>query len=249
MAVLTDLQKKLIDMEMSQQNMSTTMDDLMTRVSRLAQENTSLQKKLIKMETHLDEYERKIDYLEVKADIPNQANNSKNIIVCGLPTENTDIGELFIKITEKIGDKISNDDIISIEKIKHRKVVTNALKNAFILKLKSPELKQSILTNFRRKKSLHLDEIDTSFSNSRIIMLHHLTKFQSKIYKETKNFKNQFNFRFLWCTQNKIFLRYSPDSEVHHIQSLHDLARLERYLSSAEEPMQPDHPQVVSTDR
>ena len=77
------------------------------------------------------------------------------------------------------------------------------------------------------------DEFDNNLGKNRIRLLHHLTKHQSKIYNEAKKFKIKYNYRFLWCTNNKILLRKLPDSDVYHIQSFYDLARLQQELERA----------------
>lgn len=235
MVVLTTVQNKLSDLESSQQYISSIFDELNNRVSILVKENVAMKKKLIQFEQYMEEHENKISWLEANADIPYQNQVARNIVVCGLPSEVTDINELFINIIDKLSQKISRDDIINIEKMKHNNDGSTTLKNAYIITLKTQELKQTILTNFRRKKSLFMDEVDTKFNKTRIVMLHHFTKYQSKLYNETKKFKAHSNFRFLWCTNNKILLRKLPDSNVHHIRSSYDLIRLQRNLESAEE--------------
>jgi uncharacterized UPF0160 family protein len=231
MAALTKVQKQLTDLDSAQQFMNDTMEELHATVSSLTKENYTINKKINKMETKINEYEQRISWLEANADIPNQQIIARNIVVCGLPSEHDDISGLFVNLTGKIGVKLSCEDIVSIEKMKHTNPVSNALKNAFIVTVKTTDMKNIILTNFRKKKSLFLDEIDVNFGKSRIILLHHFTKFQTNLYKEAKQFKAKFNFRFLWCSNNKILLRNLPDSEVNHIRSSCQLSRLHRLLS------------------
>lgn len=235
MAALNSLREKFSVMENSLQYMSGTIDELKNQVSLLTKENSTIKKKMIDMERDHDEYVHKISWLEANADVNNQLNIANNIIMCGLPVEIADTNNIFISIAGKLGVDISINDINSIVKLNHKNAnTTNSFKNAFIIKLNTIELKNTILNNFRKKKSLFLDEIDVSYGKVRIILLHQFTQFQSKLYNEAKQFKTKHNYRFLWCINNRILLRSQPEAIVHHIRTFGDLARLQKCLPTVD---------------
>ena len=234
MASLSNVQQKLNSLERSQQFISTNVDELNSKVDALTYENRNLKSKLKFMEKQVDGFEKKISFLEEKMDIPNQIQNSRNIIVGGLPSNAIISHEIFVEFVHKIGETISKDDIISIKKMKINNDVKSLLNSSFIVSLNTLELKQRIFNTFRTsKQSIFWDEIDETMGKTRIRLLHHLTKHQGQLYTEAKKFKIKNNYRFLWCANNKILLRKQPGSDVYHIRSLDVLNQLQQRIERA----------------
>ena len=230
MAILKGMQRQLDSLKNSMNFVCKSTDDLKVAISVLTNDAQRSDQRLKFLERKSEEQQVKINTIEAQLDRPLQEQNQSNIVVCGIPPNYNDISSLVINIGNVIGVQILEDDIISVNQMVHRKQTDSVLKNSFIIKLKTVELKNLILSSFRKKKTLHFHELAADFSmalkNQKIFILHHFTKFQSTLYNAAKTIKREHNFHFLWYKNNNIFLRQTAESRIYQISSLNDINRL-----------------------
>lgn len=185
---------------------------------------------------HIQNY--KVHKIEADNDKPNQMVNVSSLAITGLPMKHGDIRGLIINTFQKVNVNIQPDDIVSIDEIHRNKKPASSNNNTakmifhdfFLVKLNNIDLKNNILTQMRKKKSLTTKELDVclpiNHPEQRIFIMHHLTKFQSQLYREAKNIKIKYNYKYLWCKDGNIYLRKSAESDVHRIYSYNDIFRL-----------------------
>lgn len=219
-----------------------SLDTLKQHIEAIEFENTALNTKIKKLEDQIVIQNHKLHDIQANMDKPNQIKNAANIVIRGLPLNHEDHRGLIIDTICKIGVSIQADDILSIEAI-HRTNKTVPTNNDsrtqskaishdfFIVKFKSAVLKNNILTQMTKKKSLFTNELDVilplNHPEQRIFVMQHLTVFQAQLYRDAKNIKIKFNFKFLWCKSGQIYLRKSTDTDVYRISSFNDIFRLQ----------------------
>lgn len=236
-AILKGIQKQLADLKKSTSYLCDTLDHVQATTAALTLENKCLKKQLHQFEMIQAEQDTKINYMEAEMDRPNQILNKNNIIIGGLPHNRDDIESVVMNISIKIGVHINKDDIISVKQMFQNNSTQSLFKNAFIITLKTLELKMKILNSMRTKKTFYTRELDgdvsADISNCRIFILHHFTKFQSRLYNEAKKIKSEGNFQFLWSKDNNIYLRKTTDSKIYHIFSFNDTNRIRKSISTS----------------
>lgn len=231
---LTDIMKQLKKMEYK----LSALEDLKISISTIQSENIALRTKLNKLEQQLAIHNTKLHLMEAENDKPYQMQNISNITISGLPLNHGDIRGMIVNTIGIIEPSIQRDDIVSIDEVHKNnntsstnKLNTKSISHGFfIVKLKSSDMKNNVLTQMRKKKSLYTKELTVSLPQNhpeqRIHIMHHLTRFQSQLYREAKNIKIKYNYKFLWCKSGQIYLRKSTESDIQRIHSLNDIFRL-----------------------
>lgn len=216
------------------------LEALKAMVTSLVSENKELKTRIDKLESQLLNNTTKLHLLEAENDKPNQQQNASSITITGLPINHGDIRGVIINTIKKLGVEINTDDIVSIqgkqksntdlEPGSNNNRSKPVLKSLFIVKLKNVELKNNILAQTKKHKTLSCKDLDVSLPVNhpmqRIFVMHYLTSFQSKLYHEAKNIKLKYNYKFLWCKNGQIYLRNSEGSNAHRIQSFCDIFRV-----------------------
>lgn len=209
-----------------------------TCVASLKFENDEIKSRMCLLEEQLLKQASKLHQLEADVDKPIQQQNISSIVISGLPSNHEDIRSLIICVIKKFGVNLSSDDIVSVEAI-HKKIMSATAnqnnskllqKDFFIVKLNSTQLKNNILTQTRKHKSLSTADLDVPLPINhpvqRIYIMHKLSAFQSRLYREAKNIKTLYKYNYLWCKAGQIYLRKSAESDVHRIYSFNDIFRI-----------------------
>lgn len=224
--ILKNLRQRLESMEKSLQFISSCQDDLKLELRTLNKENISIKEKLHKLEGITYEQEKRINNLEILADIINQEKLKNNIIITGLPSNLENKVSVVEQIAKKLNVEIPANDIDqNISEIKNK---NNKDTSSYVVRCKSHLTKQNLLTK-SKKARIFTDDLNLSNgSNKQVFMMHHLTALQSKLYYEAKLIKIKYNFKYLWISNGKIMLRKEEGSKFFQIVSLQDIQHIHR---------------------
>lgn len=218
------------------------LDKVKDAVHTLQAANDALTSKLKHLEDQFSIHSAKLHQMEADYDKPAQMLNASSITISGLPMEHVDISGMIFNTISKVENSIQPDDILSIEPIRRNVSKTTLNKtnnyvtrhNFFIVKLKSIDLQQKVLTQMRKIKTLYTKDLDIILPQNhrehQIHIMHRLSKFQSQLYHEAKNIKLSSNFKYLWCKAGQIYLKKSADSDVYRIHSMNDIFRIQNII-------------------
>ena len=230
--ILKGIQIQLDSLKNSVNFLCNSLDEIKLTVADLNKDAQHSNQRLELLEKKSEAQAEQINSMEALLDRPTQELNQNNIILCGIPPNSEDIPSIIMNIAN-LGVTITKEDLIYIKQMSHIKQSTSLLNNAFIVKLKTIEIKNLLLSSFRKRKTIFFHELATGFSaalqNQRIFLLHHLTKFQSRLYNAAKIVKNKLNFKYLWCKNNKIYLREKSDSRVYQIDSFNHINQFDNF--------------------
>lgn len=232
---LADIMKQLKKME----GKLFALEKLKSTVQTLQADNEALILKINQLEENYTSQNTKLNLMEADNDKPVQKQNATSITISGLPAKHGDVPAMILHTISKIENSIVSDDIVSIENIhktnQNTQIKSNTntpvLQNIFIVKLKSIELQQTVLSQMRKIKTLHTKDLDIilpqNHPNQQIRIMQRLSKFQAHLYHEAKKIKTKFNYKYLWCKSGQIYLRESTNSDVLRIHSMNDIFRLQ----------------------
>lgn len=147
-----------------------------------------------------------------------QYNLRKNIIIKGVSVENKDPKEIFRKLSNHLKSDFLESEI---------KTITATTKNNFstiYVKFKSVATKQTFLKSRNGRKLTPEDIQESGMKN--IILEDHLTYYNTKLLKETKNLK-KYGFKYVWSSRGKVLAKHDDTSNSIIINSLEHLREVE----------------------
>ncbi|KAK9887004.1 hypothetical protein WA026_019926 [Henosepilachna vigintioctopunctata] len=206
-----------------------TLENIMKKLDNVIDESKFIRKKMESLEKEnrlvtakLEKIEK--EHTQMKEDIENLNKENKrlknNVIIYGLPvtTDSKDEVKKVVKEnTECLDVDIDNEEfecsVIGREGVKQVKV-----------EFKNRELKDATM---RAKKRISLNSRDYGFEKHNDIYINHDMSFETqKLFKEARNFKKSYNYKFAWFSDGKILLRKKEDSPVIHVKSANILENL-----------------------
>lgn len=230
MEILKDLRQRLESMEKSLQFISSFHDDLKNELRTINKDNKSIKDKLYTLDNITTEHDKRINNLEIVADLFNQEKLKNNIIIAGLPSNLVNKFSAVEQIANKLNVEITNNDIE--QNIIELKQKNKQDTSTYVVQCKSQQTKLNLLMK-SRKIRICTDDLKLSNGlNNRIFVMHHLTALQSKLYYEAKKTKNKYNFKYLWISNGKIMLRKEEGSKFFPIISLHDIKHIHSIMEN-----------------
>lgn len=232
-------QKQLIPSEMA------TLDDIMKKLEKLDKldsiektvkeiESTCEDIKIRQNKTELqtDENTSSIEVLQTDVEMLLSEMNKiqyekirNNIIIHGVPI--TD-GEDTKKIALTICNKLLNIHLEPISLSTRRMPIRN-LAPPIVIYFVDPIVKTTILKNWKQLNNTSNINIQQNLNNllqinpiSKISIIEEQTQYAHKLLKETKSTLGH-KFKFIWIKFGNIYIRQKEDSNVHKIQSRHQL--------------------------
>lgn len=143
----------------------------------------------------------KIQNLQTSVEILKQNQLQNNIVISGVPSEicsTTTTNDIVIKIAAKLSVQIVTSHLSSY---------TIANNKFIIAKFFNYHHKQTIINNIRTKKSLMVEEVFDSTSNSQIYVNDHLTQHFNKLYLLARTAKKDGKIAFASSSGGKIRIK------------------------------------------
>ena len=229
--VLKPMKVSIEDLKVSLNFMSQQYDDLMKSVKKLQDdnktlqvENSSLRKQLLAatndlnlQKDALNEYEQysRRDCLEFSG-IPKRA------------TENTN--QIVIDIAEAAGVDIEEDDISVSHRLPPNKR-NNDRPPVIIAKFVRRDTREQLYRARKELRNKTTQDIGFSIHN-KIFIPENLTLKNRELFKKCLQFKKAANYKFIWTSSGKIYLRKDgrPESRATQVTSSKDLDRLSQAM-------------------
>ena len=208
---LTNIEKKLVDIENSQQFQADQYKTFRTQVGNLMRENIELKKeneslafRIIKLEKKDDQRAKTIDDLE-------QYGRREMLEFGGIPRDDKENCEVIVlNIAEKIDIPLKEDDIEACHRISRRPDAP------IIVKFKSRKKKEQFMSKESKTKAKKLRTTDLGYdlqpdpNNPNIgktFINESLSSRLKNLLRLTKIKKQEMNIKFIWTRNGSIFLR------------------------------------------
>lgn len=231
---LQQLSEAVNNIQLSLSFFNKQMEDIKLQNNQILEENRILKEKLKKSEDNSFALEKIVNTLQYEVDLPEQSKRKNNLIFAGFSTKLLNPVDAFLKITEKIHANVSKEDIKNITLIKPNSNKNENIKKNFsyLIELRTEEKKNELFAKKKNHKHLYTADVDLQeCDNGEIFFRHHLTKLQTALYYEARQIKTSFEFKFLWNTNNTIFLRQKEGSKVYRIENFNDIKFIKNRFS------------------
>lgn len=157
--------------------------------------------------------------LSNRMDIHDQNSLANTLEITGIPlSENEDIPNLVLNISEKLNNKLAKEDIIRFhrKRIDSSKNPSAARTPSIILSFKDINKRNNLLSSFRARRGIKLQEIGFK-SDNYFFINESLTNIRKKLFFTAKNFQKANNFKYLWTRNGKIYLKKDDNCGVINI--------------------------------
>lgn len=176
--------------------LSQEFSSLLTRVTTLENENTQLRSNI----SDLESLQQNINDVE-------QRGRLNNLEIFGIAERKTEaLVPLICKIGSVLGVTVTGEDVDYATRIPSR-VKTNGLPKAIIVKFKSIQLRDSLLSAVRKRRGLASTDIGIPGESKPIYINEHLTARNKALLKATRIKCKELGFQNVWTRNAKIYVR------------------------------------------
>lgn len=180
---------------------STLLRDIIKSVKVISDENKVLKQQNIKLKNELTVVNKRINIIE-----QNLIGNHVEII--GVPEQaNEDCGKIVVTISKVLGETTSVEYAY-----RTRSKVQN--KPGKIVAVLHSNNKKKTLMDLARKKKFKAKDINTEWSNEGIYLNNVLTQTNSNLFYKTIMYAKEFNYKYVWFRDCKIFMRKDEKNKV-----------------------------------
>ena len=212
---LSDMNQRLNKLETNQQQLEVSMEFYHSENEELKKKQSQLEKFIETAKQKLDDYK----HLDARVEAAENAARSKCIELNGIPyKKDEDLTEALKKILnhQKIDTIKPVSDIDTIYRIRQSKRI--------IIKFLHTNKRDFFFQNYRKNI---MSTTDLGFlETSKIFINEVLSAKQSTLFWQARSFKKDYNYRFIWTFNQKIYLRKDANSDAIIINSIEDLEKL-----------------------
>lgn len=135
-----------------------------------------------------------------------------NVEIIGIPEKPAEnLPQYLIKLAETLDIALAEDDITRINRVQPAKPLKGQPK-AIVAKLKSQEIKDALISAFRKNKGLHSTDIGILGEKKKIFLNEHLTRENKILFKKVREAAKMYEYKYAWIKNCKIFVRKDKDS-------------------------------------
>lgn len=228
MSKVNNVMSTVSDVKENQLFLSQQIDTINSQLNKLNDEQLHVRKDVNILNEQYLQHSTQISKLEAEVDAFNQRMLQNNVIIAGLP-HNVDPKEVLNNMMTKLNTNCTVADVYNAEFIKTKtpKSTGNTDTNLMLVKFNTYEAKMDFITKKKEKQSLLCSEISLNTSSDKQVYVRdHLTSFKINIFKQAREFKEKYNYKYLWLKNSNIFLRKSDHSKVYTIKTQLDMDNL-----------------------
>lgn len=194
---------------------NTTLEDLAEKldliwrtISNQTQEVTEIKKEVEELKKQNIEFKKQLETLKAEKSDEKQKLLKNNIILSGFEKKietNEEMRTLALKTVQLVKKDINRDDIeCSKVGYKEKAKIRITFRNYEDKKIVMAEKRKTTLST----KKLGLQEDNVLYIN------HELTRENQYLFKEAREFRKQFNYKFVWANEEKVYLRKTETSKI-----------------------------------
>ena len=179
------------------------------------------------LKSTIQEIEKKITNQSNKLNDLEQYGRRDCVEINGIPAsrdENTN--NIVMKVGELIGVQVDEDDI----SISHRLPVSSNYKGdrsnpSIIVKFVRRDLKEEFYSSRKDLKNFSTEDLGYSTTNN-IYVNESLTEKNKELFRESLKAKKSLNYKFIWTSNGRIYLRKDSNSRIIHIKDKNTIKEL-----------------------
>lgn len=219
-AVIEQKLDKIDIIEQSVQFCSDKLDDFGKAMTTLSNDVLSIKKENECLKIKNKEIELKLNDYELKLNEMKQESLQSNLEITGIDeTKNESVANILDAIANTLGLKYNLTDIINAYRLPKGNKKLSTIRVCFTNK----NLRDTWLQQYKVKKDLKSTDINKSLKNNRIYFNEHLTPINKKLLYETKQLSKSKNYKYIWISDGKVFIRKEDNTKSIKIRSLDDL--------------------------
>ena len=205
-SVLKASANKPIDIESSNQSTSldsNTLDNILSRLELLENDNKKLKRKVHELNKYADECDEKIYSLENHLNQVDQYIRRENITLSGLPENTEDLEEKVIDILGSIDVHVQSNDIVACHRLtKTMKEKKNKEPSKVIVRFKN---RKHAISSHINKKKLREKNLSPIYINEQLCPAY------QKILEECLTYKYEKKISSCWSFNGTINIKFSTD--------------------------------------
>ncbi|XP_047523168.1 uncharacterized protein LOC125061680 [Pieris napi] len=167
-----------------------------------------------------------IDELRCQINKQQQWNRMNNLEIVGLPQTKNESTRALIKTIAKHANVVLQDEHIEYANRVQPKQYVSGKPKTIVVRLKSRDIKDEILSGLRRRRGIQTLDIGLSGESKKFFVNEHLTPENKQLLKEAKALAAKKGFKFVWVRNCCIFLRRNEESPVITINFRRDLEKI-----------------------
>lgn len=208
-SVYQGLLKAVQSLQKSVDFMSNKFDEFQKNHNDLMKENLQLKKVVREIKEENKVLKHRINSLE-------QESKQSNIVVTGVilqPEENT------MQVVQKILDTIG----APMECVSEAYRINGKNTSPILIKAKTKMARKQIMEKRKNKDGLLVKECGLRGPDSTVYFNDDLTSDNQLLFKQAREERKKGTWKYVWCTEGRIYCRKTEDSRAIRIQSLDDL--------------------------
>ncbi|XP_045486753.1 uncharacterized protein LOC123689637 [Pieris rapae] len=152
-----------------------------------------------------------IDELRCQINKQQQWNRMNKLEIVGLPQTKNESTCALVKAIAKHADVVLRDDEIEFANRIQPKQSMPGKAKTIVVRLKTREVKDKILSGLRKKRGIHTSNVGMSGDSKRFYVNVHLTPDNKHLLKEAKALAIDKGFKYVWVRNCGFFLRRNEE--------------------------------------
>lgn len=203
--------------------MKKSLDFLNAQFEEVKEENKHL-KQLLKINSKKNEnLEERLRYVEQQLEKCNKEEILNNIVITGVEKQNKNevLQDTAIKILKTLDSNINSNDIVTAYKKDEVKE-----KSVIIVKLRTNELKNTIIKARKNIGSITTKECNLKGNNNEIYINEQLTPLKNVLFYKARQLKKEHQYKYLWTRDGNIYIKKTDISNKIKINTHSDLEKI-----------------------
>ena len=181
------------------------------------------------MQQELANVRKECSMLRAEIEFINQQGRINNVEICGVPEKrNENIMSVIKNVGSALGTTISDQDIVTGHRVaRYSKDETTRDPKNIVIKFTSLAKKVELLNAAKLKRNTGIYANNIGYGeNTKIYVNEHLSPYYKTLHKKAREFCKNFNYKYCWIKEMKIFIKKEDNSRAICISNEHVLSSL-----------------------
>lgn len=145
----------------------------------------------------------RVEILEFKINESEQKEKSKNIVVSGIPVQETkSTKEVVEQLLAGLSLNVGESEVVDCYRMKSR-----GINDPILIKCATDEMKEKIMTKRKHIGSIKTKDCKFEGPNNTIYLNHELTKLNQTLFAKMRALRKQGKFKYAYFTHGKLYLK------------------------------------------
>ena len=205
-------------------------DEILIKLTTIEEEKRLLLKENESLRQDLTEATQELESLRECQNKLEQYSRRDCLEIKGIPVKEGEVtSEIVVKIANKIGVKITSQDISTSHRLPRR--VASKDEPAMIVKFVRRDTRDQLYKARKRLRDITTKDLGYRGSN-RVFINESLTRVNKNLLSKCLKVKRDFNFKYVWTNAGRIMLRETDESPVLRISTEKDLNKFTQVFDS-----------------